>query len=84
MWWNGPGWGHMYGGWWLMPLFGIVCMLIFLYFISRIFGSGGGFCGRHNDQGNQANTDELRREIRELRAEMKFMKENRSQQENAS
>ncbi len=73
-----------------MPLFGLVCMLIFLYFISRIFGSGGRFresslaCGRHDYQGNQANTDELRREIRELRNEIKAMKGDKCQQEDAS
>jgi len=82
MWWNGPG-GYMYGGWWMMPLLGLICMIIFLYVASRIFGSGGGFCGRHEQQGNQTNTDELKLEIRELREDIKSLKENKDQKENA-
>ena len=84
MWWDGPGWGHMYGGWWFMPVFGLFCMIIFLYVFSRIFGSGGGFCGRHDHQGNGANVDELKREIQELRNEIKTMKEDKGPQEDAS
>ena len=76
MWWYGSE-GYMNGGWWMMPLFGLFCMITFMYVASRIFSSGGGFCGRHEQQGNQTNTDELRREIRELREDIKSLKENK-------
>lgn len=79
MWWNGPGWGHVYG-WWFMPLFGIVCMVIFLYVISRIFGSGG-FCGKYPLANDQGNMDELKNEIRELREEVKVLKGNKKSEE---
>ncbi len=67
-----------------MPLFGITCMIVFLYVLSRIFGSGGGFCGRHDQQGPQGNIDELHREIRELREEIKSLKENKDKKENVT
>ncbi len=72
MWWYGPGWGYMYG-WWFMPLFGIVCMVIFFYVISRIFG-GSGFCKKPPCGNDQERIDELKREILELREEIKGLK----------
>ena len=82
MWWNGSGWGHMYG-WWLMPLFGIVCMVIFLYIISRIFSSGG-FCGRHSMGNDQGSVNELKEEIHELRKEITALRESREKKEDRS
>ena len=71
MWWNGP--GAMFGGWWFMPLFGIIFMVIFFYFIARILG-GNGFCARNEPPVNQNGMDELRQEIRDLRAEIKVLR----------
>ena len=75
MWWNGPGGGPMYG-WWIMPVFGIVFLLVVLLIVSRFFGSGSGFCGRPRT-GRLTEDDEikeLRKEIRELRDEIRELK----------
>lgn len=45
MWWNAQGWGPMYG-WWFMPFFGIIFLLLMLFIVRRFFGAGGWFCGR--------------------------------------
>jgi len=87
MWCNGPGWGPGYG-WWFMPLFGIICLAIFLYVISRLFGSSGfrdSFpCGRPASGKDQNTIDELKGEIRELRAEILALKENKKSEEKNS
>ena len=80
MWWNGTAWGPMHG-WWPMPLFGLICMIVFLYIGSRIFGSG--FCGRHHPIDDQRNIDELIREVRELRSEVKALKEDKNPREDS-
>lgn len=77
MWWNHAGWGPMYGMW-FMPIFGLLCMLFFIFFISRIFNRNGGSCGLFNqnhpvDFPNQdallCEIQALRREVEELRKE---------------
>ncbi len=75
MWWNGPGpgWGPMYG-WWIMPLFGILFLLIVLFIVGRFFGGWGGFCGRPPAD-RDSGIDELRKEIKALRDEVKELKE---------
>lgn len=72
--WNGPGWGPMYG-WWFMPLFAIIFLVILLFIISRFF-SAGGFCGRGPMDRRTEDEDlrELRKEIRELRDEIRELK----------
>jgi len=73
MWWNTPGgWGPMYG-WWIMPFFGIIFLVLMLLIISRFFGAGGGFCGRppaNRDSG----IEELKKEIKALREEIRELK----------
>ncbi|HEB70832.1 MAG TPA: hypothetical protein ENI88_14630 [Desulfobulbus sp.] len=73
--WNCAGWGPM-NGMWFMPIFGLLCMLLFVYFISRVFNRNGGCCGPWNqgispdNQDKDALLDELktlRREVEELR-----------------
>lgn len=69
MWWNSQGWGPMYG-WWIMPFFGIIFMVLVLLIISRFFG--GGFCGR--PPSDRDSIEELRKEIKALRDEIKELK----------
>ncbi len=81
MWWNQAGWGPMYGMW-LMPFFGLLCMLIFVYFISRIFNRNGGCCGssHQNHQGDPSNQDALLEEIRALRREVEELREKQKEE----
>lgn len=78
MWGYGPGWGHMYGWGWIMPLIGIVFMVVFLLIIYRIFSSGGGFCGHTPADRSRDNEsiEELKKEIRSLRDEIRELKNN--------
>ncbi|MCC6345778.1 MAG: hypothetical protein IT388_01170 [Nitrospirales bacterium] len=72
--WNGPGWGPMYG-WWIMPLFALVFLVIILFIISRFFGGAGGFCGRTpSDRSLENEIREMRNDIREIREEIKELK----------
>ncbi len=75
MWWNHAGYGPMYG-WWFMPIFGLLCMLVFVYFLSRIFGRNGGGCGPFNQNTSRdiLGQDELRDEIKALRREVGELK----------
>ncbi len=66
----GPGWGPMYG-WWIMPFFGIIFLVLVLFLVSRFFG--GGFCGR-TPANRDSGIEEIRKEIRALRDEIKELK----------
>ena len=81
MWWNHAGWGSMYGMW-FMPIFGLFCMLIFVYFISRIFNRNGGCCGPMNHEPPPAspNQDTLLKEIRALRSEVEELCKNQNKE----
>lgn len=72
MMWNGPGWGPMYG-WWIMPIFGIIVFVLVLFIVSRFFGAGGGFCGRPPTD-RDSSIEELKKEIKALRDEIKELK----------
>lgn len=63
----GPGWGPMYG-WWVMPFFGIIFLVIVLIIVSRLFG-GGGFCWRPPTERN-SDIEEIKKEIRASRDEI--------------
>lgn len=82
MWWNGPGpgWGPMYG-WWIMPVFGILFLLIVLFIVGRFFGGWGGFCGRRpaGPRDDEA-FKELKKEIQELKEEIREMKKEKTKQ----
>ncbi len=75
MWWNGPGpgWGPMYG-WWIMPVFGVLFLIIVLLIVSRFFGGGTWFCNRPPAD-KEKGIEELRKEIKALRDEIKELKE---------
>jgi hypothetical protein len=63
----------MAGGWWFMPLFGLGFMLIFIFFLSRIFGTSS--CYNRQPPEHFNNTDDLKREISQLRAEINTLQE---------
>ncbi len=82
MWWNGPGpgWGPMYG-WWIMPIFGIVFLLIVLFIVGRFFGGGVGFCGRPSaGQRDDEALKELKKEIQELKDEIRELIKDKTKQ----
>lgn len=82
MWWNGPGpgWGPMYG-WWIMPIFGILFLIVVLLIISRFFG-GGRFCGRPRTDRTAEDDDiqDLKKEIREIKDEIRELKKEKTKQ----
>ena len=63
-WWNGP--HPMWGMWWIFPLIGLAFIIVVLFAVSRFFGRGAGFCGG----GRHDATEDLRREMRELKDEI--------------
>lgn len=79
--WNYGGWGPMYGMW-FMPIFGLLCMLIIVYFISRVFNRNGGCCGPANQNTPPENPEqkELLEEIRALRREVEELREKQNEE----
>ncbi len=58
-------------GWWIMPLFGIIFLVLVLLIVSRFFS--GVFCGRPPVD-RDSSIEELRKEIKALREEIKELK----------
>jgi uncharacterized membrane protein len=81
MWWNHAGWGPMYGMW-FMPIFGLICMFIFIFFISRIFTRNGGCCGPFNQDhpGDSPNQDALLHEIQVLRHQVEELRKKQNEE----
>ncbi len=79
--WNYAGWGPMYGMW-FMPVFGLLCMLVFVYFISRVFNGNGGCCRPSGQDTSAENQDqkELLEEIRALRREVEELREKQNKE----
>ena len=79
--WNYGGWGPMYGMW-FMPIFGLLCMLIFVYVITRILNRNGGCCGQSNQTPPPENPvqDELLEEIQALRREVEELREKQNKE----
>ncbi len=76
MWGPGP-WGmSMWGFWWIFPLIGMAVCALFLIMMVRALAGGHGFTCMGSHAG-QARDDDLRREIRELREEIKQLKATR-------
>jgi len=59
-------------GWWFMPLFAIIFLVIIFFIISRFFGASG-FCGR-TPSGHDSSIDDLKKEIQALRDEIKELR----------
>ena len=72
MMWNGLGWGPMYG-WWIMPFFAIIFLVLILLIVSRFFGAGG-FCVRTPTERDNG-IEELKKEIKALREEIRELKD---------
>ena len=79
--WNYSGWGPMYGMW-FMPILGLLCMLIFVYVITRIFNRNGGCCGQSNQPPppEDSRQDELLQEIQALRREVEDLREKQNKE----
>ncbi len=62
----------MWGFWWVMPLVGVVLVMVFLITMIRMIRSGHGpMCIGGHDNGSRDELGALRREIRELREELR-------------
>jgi hypothetical protein len=74
----GPGWeSPMWAFWWIFPLLALVVFLGMIVMMIRAMRGGTGFmCTGHHAPGAD-DTAELRREIRELREEVKALKASR-------
>ena len=70
MWGPGPWMGPVWGFWWIFPLIGLlICLFFVTTMIRRIAGGGRFMCmGPHQDN---CETDQLRREIEDLRERLK-------------
>lgn len=69
MWYGPPMWG--FGP--LFPVMMLVCMVVMIVVIFRLFGQGRGLCGA----GRHSEVDDLRREIRDLRSEIETLRRSR-------
>lgn len=58
-------------GWWIMPIFGIIFLVICLYFFSRFFGCGR---GPMDHSGERAELEDMKNEIQSLRDEIRELK----------
>ena len=64
----------MWAFWWIFPLLGLlVCLGMIVMMVRAMRGGAGPMCMRHHAQGAD-DTAELRRELRELREEVKQLK----------
>lgn len=81
MWWNHAGWGPMYG-WWIMPIFGLLCMVFVIFFISRISNRDGRGCAPFG-QGSPRDVrgeNELLNEVKALRREVDELRQKQEEQ----
>ncbi len=63
--------GPMWGFWWIFPMIGLLICLLFVIAMVRMTGGGGRFMcmGPHHHDSEE--TARLRREVEELRAQVK-------------
>jgi len=73
MWWGpGPSMGPMWGFWWIFPVIGLLIFIFFVISVLRMMRSGGHFmCMGPHQQEEKEETARLRREIEELREQVK-------------
>jgi hypothetical protein len=65
----------MWGGWWVFPLLGLLFVAAMVVFCARMMRgmmSGGAMCGRGG--GHTSEADDLRREVHELREEIRQLR----------
>lgn len=75
MWGPGPWGAPIWGGWWIFPLLGLLFIVLMMVFCARMMRGtmgGAGMCGHGGRHASE--TDDLRREVRELREEIKQLK----------
>lgn len=75
MWGPGPWGAPMWGFGWIFPLLGLLCIAFMMVFFVRMMrgGMGGAWMCGHGGH-HPSETDDLRREVRELREEVKQLK----------
>jgi len=71
MWGPGPWMGPMWGFWWIFPVIGLLICLFFLIVVVRVIGGGGRFMCMGPHHHDTEDTARLRREIEELREQVK-------------
>ncbi len=73
MWGPGPWMGPMWGFWWIFPVIGLAICLFFVIAMVRMMSSGSRFMcmGPHDGGSESEETARLRREVEELREQMK-------------
>jgi len=57
----------MWGGWWIFPMIALIFMVFMFLACSRFFRGRGGFCSMRR---YYADTEDLRREIGEIKEEI--------------
>jgi uncharacterized membrane protein len=71
MWGPGPWMGPMWGFWWIFPVIGLLICLFFVFAMVRMMSGGGRFMCRGPHHDDREKTARLRRELEELREQMK-------------
>lgn len=71
MWGPAPWMGPMWGFWWIFPVIGLLICLFFLIVVVRVIGGGGRFMCMGPHHHDTEDTARLRREIEELREQVK-------------
>jgi hypothetical protein len=64
----------MWGFWWIVPLVGFLICLVFIVAAARLVG-GHGFMCMADHRSHASDETDLRREVRELRAELTQLKQ---------
>ena len=71
MWGPGPWMGPMWGFWWIFPVTGLAICLFFVIAMVRMMSGGSRFMCMGPHDRNSEETARLRREVDELREQMK-------------
>ena len=71
MWGPGPWMGPMWGFWWIFPVIGLVICVFFAIAMTRMMSGGGRFMCMGPHSHDVEETARLRREVEELREEVR-------------